>query len=172
MENQFEGSAIWIFPDHFDVDLIIGVQNVRENDIDKLVPICMNTFEQDFVSKVKPGDIFVGGRNFGYGHAHPQAMAAVRKTGINIVLAESFAPGFFRGELGNGMMLLQVPGIANGAKRFDRLRVEFNTGLVHNLTQKTTINGIPPSPMAVRLASNKGYLGFLQEELKKGHCGL
>ncbi|MDR1587532.1 MAG: hypothetical protein LBS57_08765 [Treponema sp.] len=167
MEGRCEGSAAWIFPDHFDVDLIIGIQNVRENDIGKLVPVCMSAYEPGFSDKVKPGDIFIGGRNFGYGHAHPQAMAAVRKLGINIVLAESFAPCFFRGEIGNGMMLLQAPGIARAVKRFDRLSVEFNSGIVRNLTQGATIKGVPPSPMAVRLVSNKGYLGFLREELKK-----
>ncbi len=167
MGLSYEGSVAWVFPDHFDVDLIIGVQNVRENDIDKLVPVCMKAYDPDFADRIKPGDILVGGRNFAYGHAHPQAMATVRRLGINVILAESFAPGFFRGESGNGMVLLRVPGITGLVNRFDKLTVEFDQGIVYNRTKGTTIFGIPPSQISLDLAENKGYLGFLKRELKK-----
>jgi len=125
MSNNYEGSVAWVFPDHYDVDLIIGIQNIREKDIDKIVPFCMSMYEPDFLDKVNPGDIFVAGRNFGYGHAHPQAMATVRKVGVNVVLAESFAPGFFRAEIGIGMALLTVLGITGAVCRFDWLFVLF-----------------------------------------------
>ena len=166
MSNYYEGSAAWVFPDHFDVDLIIGIQNVRENDIDKIVPYCMNAFELDFRDKANPGDMLIAGRNYGYGHAHPQAMATVRKLGINIVLAESFAPGFFRAEIGNGMVLLTVPDITKHVSRFDKLQVDFSTGTVTNITQNSIIKGIPPSPMAQSLVACKGYRQFLLNELE------
>ena len=127
----------------------------------------MDAFESDFREKVEPGDIFVAGRNFGYGHAHPQAMATVRKIGVNIVLAESFAPGFYRAEIGNGMVLLTVPDITKSAARFDRLLVDFETGVIENKTQGIIINGIPPGPMAKSLVRSKGYRQFLLNELEK-----
>jgi 3-isopropylmalate/(R)-2-methylmalate dehydratase small subunit len=167
MDFIFEGSAAWVFPDHFDIDLIIGVQNVRENDIEKLVPVCMKAYDPNFVNRVKPGDILVGGRNFAYGHAHPQVMAVLRKIGINIVLAESFAPGFFRGETGNGMVLMKVPEITRFVDRFDKLRVEFDKGIVCNKTKGINIIGIPPNPISLELVKNKGYLGFLKKELER-----
>jgi len=167
MSDIFEGTVVWVFPDHFDVDLIIGIQNVRENDIDKIVPFCMSAYEPDWNAKVKPGDIIVAGRNFGYGHAHPQAMATMRKTGVNVVLAESFAPGFFRAEIGNGMVLLTVPGITGFTRRFDRLSVDFDSGMIRNLSQDATITGLAPGPMARSLVKGKGYRQFLLDEIGK-----
>lgn len=166
-DSVFEGNVAWVFPDHFDVDLIIGVQNVRGNDIDSLVPVCMNAYEENFAASVTPGDIFVGGRNFAYGHAHPQSMMTVRRTGINVILAESFAPAFYRGELNNGMALLQVPGITKKASRHDRLRVEFVKGLVHNVTTGETIQGVAPSPIAVELVEGGGYRSFILKRLEE-----
>jgi len=166
MNFNYEGSVAYIYPDHFDVDMLIGIQNVKESDYSKLIPICMKDYDPDFAEKIKPGDILVGGRNFGYGHAHPQSIGTIRKMGINIVLAESFAPGFFRGELGNGMVLLQVPGITENVDRFDRLEVEYDKGLVRNVTKGTSLQGVVPSPIALELLQAGGSIGLIKKELK------
>jgi len=167
MDLSALGNVAYVFPDHFDVDLIIGVQNVRENDLEKLVPLCMKGFDDDFLKNAKAGDIFIGGRNFGYGHAHPQSMGTIRKVGINVVLAESFAPGFYRGELINGMYLLKVPGITEKAKKSDLLKVDFHEGIVTNITQGTTIQGVKPSPIVIELVQNKGNIGLIKRRIEE-----
>jgi len=165
MSAIFEGNAAWVFPDDFDVDLIIGMQNTRERDISKLVPIAMNMYEEGFADKVSKGDILVAGRNFGYGHAHPQCMETIRQIGINTIVAESFAPGFYRSEVGNGMALLFVPGISKKVSRGDRLRVEYDSGAVLNLTTGETIQGNRPGEVILDLYRNGGSNGFLKEKL-------
>ena len=166
MSLIFEGNVAWVFPDHFDVDLIIGMQNTRERDISKLVPIAMSMYEEGFAGKVKEGDLLVAGRNFGYGHAHPQCMETIRQIGVNTIVAESFAPGFYRSEVGNGMAFLVVPGISKKASRGDRLRVDYETGLVSNLTTGETIQGNRPGDVILDLYRNGGSNGFLKEKLK------
>ena len=165
MNMVLEGNVAWVFPDHFDVDFIIGMKNTRENDISKLIPIAMGEFEDGFADSVNPGDIFVGGRNFGYGHAHRQCMETIRQIGINTVIAESFAPGFFRGEAGNGMALLSAPEITQKASRGDRLRVDFENGIVENLTTKETIIAKKPSGIILDLYKSGGNVGFLKKQL-------
>ena len=167
MDLKFRGSVAWVFPDHFDVDLMIGIQNVRESDVRKLADIFMTAYEMDFVSKINTGDMLVGGRNFGYGHAHPQVMATLRYLGIHIIIAESFAPGFFRGETNNGMVLMRVPGIRSITNRFDDLRVDYIQAEVVNFSQNWKTTGIKPSDMSIRLLQSGGYKGFLNEELAK-----
>ena len=161
----YEGNVAWVYPDHFDVDLIIGMQNTRERDISKLVPICMSAYEEGFSEKVSEGDFLVAGRNFGYGHAHNQVAQALRMMGINTLVAESFAPGFFRAEVGNGMALLAVPGITEKVNRNDRLKVDFVNGIVENLTSGETIQGTKPGDVIIDLVRNGGNNGFLKEKL-------
>jgi 3-isopropylmalate/(R)-2-methylmalate dehydratase small subunit len=165
MNMIFEGNVAWVYPDHFDVDLIIGMQNTRENDISKLIPIAMNAFEKGFSKKVALGDFLVGGRNFGYGHAHRQCMETIRQIGINTILAESFAPGFFRAEVGNGMALLVVPEISKKAARGNHLIVDFENGAVRNETTGETIAGDKPRGVIVDLVRNGGNSGFLKEKI-------
>ena len=96
------GRVAWIFGDDFDIDLLIGVENIKCYDSDLLLSKLMNSYEENFVSKVRPGEFLVAGRNFGYGHPHYPPMVAMRSAGVAGVIAESFAPGFWRGETYNG----------------------------------------------------------------------
>jgi 3-isopropylmalate/(R)-2-methylmalate dehydratase small subunit len=166
MDLMQNGRVAWIFSDHFDVDLIIGMQNVRENDISKLIPICMSAFTEGFSEKTEPGDILVAGRNFGYGHAHRQCMETIRRIGINTILAESFAPGFFRGEVSNGMMLLKVPHITSKVSIHDELSINFAAGIVKNITANEVIFGEKPAEVIIRLVETGGNSGFLKQKLR------
>ena len=165
MSMIYEGRVAWIFPDHFDVDMIIGMENTRERDISKLIPIAMSIYEEGFAEKVTKGDFLVAGRNFGYGHAHRQCMETIRQIGINTVIAESFAPGFFRAEVGNGMALLSASGITEKTSRGDSLKVDFETGVVLNLTTGETIEGNRPGEVILDLVRLGGNSGFLKEKL-------
>ena len=104
---------------------------------------------------------------FGYGHPHFQGMAAMRKLGLWCILAESFAPAFFRSEIVSGMALLTVPGITERVKRFDRVRVEVEQGLVHNLNSGDVIKGVKPSSIILDLINNRGMIGFIKAELAR-----
>lgn len=168
MTFEYKGQVAWIFPDHYDVDQIVGIQNIRETDLDKLMPLCMADYETDFLSKVKEGDILVAGKNFGYGHPHFQAMALMRKIGIWAVLAESFAPTFYRSEVANAMALLVVPDITSKVKRFDSLKVIFDEGTVYNEKSDTSINGVAPPEMVLGYIKHNGIIGFIKDQLKTG----
>jgi 3-isopropylmalate/(R)-2-methylmalate dehydratase small subunit len=105
----------------------------------------------------------VAGKNFGYGHAHRQCMETIRQIGINTVLAESFAPGFFRAEVGNGMALLVVPDITKKVSPGDHLRADLESGLVTDVTTGESIPGAKPGGMILDLYRCGGNSGFLRK---------
>ncbi len=74
--------------------------------------------------------LLVGASNFGYGHPHYPAMKAMRHLGIAGVVAESFSPGFFRGEMAMGFPLITCPGILAAAARGDAIAVDWAAGVV------------------------------------------
>jgi len=47
------------------------------------------------------------------------------------VVAESFSPGFFRGEISMGFPLVTCPGILGAAQRGDAIEVDWAAGQVH-----------------------------------------
>jgi 3-isopropylmalate/(R)-2-methylmalate dehydratase small subunit len=161
VESVFNGRVAWVFGDDFDIDLVIGVENIKYYDAAQLISVCMKAFDDRFVDEVRPGDMIVGGRNFGYGHPHYPAMIAMRNAGIVAVLAESYAPGFWRGELYQGMPLITVPGISAAVQRWDRLEVDWKTATVRNERTGLVTHGTPPSAHAIDVIEAGGGLNLL-----------
>jgi 3-isopropylmalate/(R)-2-methylmalate dehydratase small subunit len=112
----------------------------------------MSDYATDFASTVRKGDVLIGGHNFGYGHPHYPAMRAMRHLGITCVIAESFSPGFFRGEMSMGFPLVTCPGIGAAVTRGDELEVNWDTDAVSNMR---TGQKLPLEPFS---ASERGML--------------
>ena len=104
------GRVAWVFTEeNFDVDQIVGVKNIKITDVAELAKIAMHAYDPAFAADVRPGDVVVGAGNFGYGHPHYPPLRALRHLGISAVIAESFSPGFWRGEISMGMPLIACP---------------------------------------------------------------
>lgn len=132
--RNMHGRVAWVFDeDDFDIDLIIGVANIKITDLIELAALAMADRAPGFAASVERGDLLVGGRNFGYGHPHYPAMRAMRHLGIAGVIAESFSPGFFRGEISMGFPLVTCPGIVAAVQRGDEVEVDWGSQRVRLL---------------------------------------
>ncbi|GAA2862999.1 3-isopropylmalate dehydratase small subunit [Pseudonocardia halophobica] len=161
--DLIEGRVAWVFGDDFDIDLVIGVENIKSYDAEFLRSKVMQAYDPTFADRVRPGDVIVGGRNFGYGHPHYPPMVALRDLGIAAVLAESFSPGFWRGETYNGMPLLTVPGITDAVTTGDDVSVDWRKAAV-TLADGARLHGTPPSDRVVRVIEAGGSLKLLLAE--------
>lgn len=160
------GRVAWIFSqENFDVDQIVGVKNIKITDIDELAALAMQPFDPDFSKQVQPGDVLVGGANFGYGHPHYPPMMAMRKLGVAGVIAESFAPGFFRGETSMGFPLLTCPGILKAVSRWDVLSVDWESNVVSNKTSAKNFPFTPFEKADRALLEHGGLIEFLKLDL-------
>ena len=160
------GRVAWVFGDHFDVDDIVGVENIRTFDLDILSRACMAEFAPRFVEEVRPGDFLVAGRNLGFGHPHDQPMLVMRHLGIGTILAESFAPTFARSETFNGMRLLAVPGIRGAVERGDALEVDWEDATVRVQRTGQVLRGEPPSARAVAIVNSGGGPSLLHRQME------
>lgn len=160
--DLIRGRVAWVFGDDFDIDLVIGVENIKSYDADFLRGKVMRAYDPEFADRVRPGDVIVGGRNFGYGHPHYPPMVALRDLGIAAVLAESFSPGFWRGETYNGMPLLTVPGIGSAVGTGDPVEVDWRRAEVR--LDGAELHGEPPSDRVRRVIEAGGSLKLLLAE--------
>jgi 3-isopropylmalate/(R)-2-methylmalate dehydratase small subunit len=114
----------WVWPDDVNTDIIIPFRfKARTNDPVEMAKYAMYGFDPEFYKKVKPGDLFVAGRNFGGGSSREQAPVAIKYSGIAAVVAESFARIFYRNSFAIGLPALEVPGITKQVKQFDEIVV-------------------------------------------------
>ena len=163
LPEVMQGRVAWIFGEDFDIDLMIGVENIKYTDPEHLHRVVMKEYDPDFTEHVRPGDWLVGGRNFGYGHPHYVAMTAMRNEGIVGVIAESFSPGFWRGEIANGMPLLTVPGISKAVARWDDIAVHWRTSTVRLANGKELV-GSPLNARAIAMLEAGGRYNLILAE--------
>ena len=167
LEN-LRGRVAWIFEDEdFDVDQIVGVKNIKIKDPAELGKLALRAEDPKFAAKVKPGDLLVGNQNFGYGHPHYPPMIGMRHLGIAGVLAESFSPGYWRGEIAMGFPQAACPGITKAVSRWDEIEIDWAANEVQNHT-KNIILPIEPLSDGDRLMLEAGGLvGYLHARDKQ-----
>ncbi|NKI15938.1 3-isopropylmalate dehydratase [Spongiibacter sp. KMU-166] len=161
--ESLKGRAAYVFGDNYDIDLIIGIENISISDTDKIVDVLMYKYDSEFKSNINVGDILVGGKNFGYGHPHPQAMVGMRAVGIDVIVAESYAFPFYRSELASGMKLLECADISTNVSRWDELDIDVHQGLLRNITQGTEFKLKEVTPIALDMMTAGGVEGYLKK---------
>lgn len=160
--NNLRGRVAWIFEERdFDVDDIVGVANIKIKDPVKLAEVAMKDFDPDFADNVQAGDILVGGENFGYGHPHYPPMIAMRQLGLAGVVAESFSPGYWRGEIAMGFPQAACPGILGAVSRWDEVEVDWDACAFRNLTTGASLPIEPLSEGDRMMLSHGGLIGYL-----------
>lgn len=157
------GKVAWVFGDDFDIDLVVGVSNIKSYDPVHLRSVCMTAYDSSFVDRVGQGDIIVGGRNFGYGHPHYPPMVALRNCGIAAIVAESFSPGFWRGETFNGMPLIAVPGISTAIATGDAVTLDWRAATLRTVGG-LELDGTRPNARTVQVIEAGGSYELLLEE--------
>ena len=167
--KNLQGRVAWVFDeDNYDIDLIIGIKNIKLSDLEELASVAMAHYDAGFRAAVQPGDVLVAGHNFGYGHPHYPAMKAMRHMGITGVIAESFSPGFYCGEISMGFPLVTCPGIRAAVQRWDTVQVDWDAGTVRNLSRGGAALAVEPLASADRgMLESGGLNGWLKARLRK-----
>lgn len=161
--DNLRGRVAFIFDEiDFDVDQIIGVKNIKITDINELADVAMQSYDPDFKSKVRKGDLLVGNANFGYGHPHYPPMRAMRHLGIAGMIAESFSPGYWRGEISMGFPQVSCPGILGLVKRWDEIEVDWTAGEIRNHTSGRSIRFEPLSLSDRQMLEAGGLVEYLK----------
>jgi 3-isopropylmalate/(R)-2-methylmalate dehydratase small subunit len=162
--TNLRGRVAFIFDEiDFDVDQIVGVKNIKITDIDELAAAAMQSYDPTFAKEVRKGDIIVGNQNFGYGHPHYPPMRAMRHLGIAGVIAESFSPGYWRGEISMGFPQVSCPGILGLVKRWDEVEVDWDAGEVRNLTSGKSLRFEPLALADYRMLEAGGLVPYLKQ---------
>jgi len=161
--KNLRGRVAFIFDEiDFDVDQIIGVKNIKITDIEELAGVAMQSYDAEFKSKVRKGDLLVGNVNFGYGHPHYPPMRAMRHLGITGMIAESFSPGYWRGEISMGFPQVSCPGILGLVERWDDIEVDWTAGVVRNHTKGRTLAFEPLSRADRQMLEAGGLVEYLK----------
>ncbi|MDR3296335.1 MAG: 3-isopropylmalate dehydratase small subunit [Clostridiales Family XIII bacterium] len=156
---------VFKYGSNVDTDVIIPARYLVTSDPAELAKHCMEDIDQDFTSRVKPGDIIVAGRNFGCGSSREHAPVAIKGAGVACVIAPSYGRIFYRNSFNMGMPILESGEAAEKISDGDEVEVEFATGLIRNVTTGESYQAEPFPPFISRLIESGGLVNYVKEGL-------
>lgn len=151
-----------VFGDDVNTDYIISSRRKRETiDETQLRNFLLEGIDPAFAASVQPGDIIVGGRNFGCGSAMEVAVTVIQAAGIHAVVARSFARSFYRNAMNNGLVAVEceTSSIVEG----DRLIVTLDDAKVNVRTGDLQLQAAPIPALMRRILESGGLVAFLRD---------
>lgn len=154
--------VVFKYPDNVDTDVIIPARYLNSQDAKELAMHCMEDIDTEFVKKVKPGDIMVGGWNFGCGSSREHAPLVIKTCGTGCVIAKSFARIFYRNAINIGLPILECEAASDGIEAGDEVAVNFDTGVITNITKNETYQAEPFPPFIQEIIQKGGLMAGLK----------
>ena len=153
---------VFKYGDNVDTDVIIPARYLNNTSPEELAKHCMEDIDPEFIQKVRPGDIMVGGANFGCGSSREHAPIAIRASGARCVIAASFARIFYRNAINIGFPILECPEAAAAIQSGDTVSVDFATGRIHDETTGQTFQAVAFPAFINNIIEKGGLLSYLK----------
>lgn len=157
---------VFKYGDNVDTDVIIPARYLNTSDPKELASHCMEDIDLNFANNVKPGDIIVANKNFGCGSSREHALIAIKESGISCVIASTFARIFYRNAINIGLPILECDEAVKYIEAGDELEVNFDTGVIKNLTKDEEYQGEAFPEFMQNIINNNGLIGYIKNKNK------
>lgn len=149
------------YGDHIDTDVIIPARYLNTQVHKELAAHCMEDIDKEFIKKVKKGDIIVADKNFGCGSSREHAPIAIKAAGVSCVIAETFARIFYRNAINIGLPIIECPEASKGIEAGDQVEVDFDSGVITNVTKGTSFQGQAFPEFMQRIIASEGLINYI-----------
>jgi 3-isopropylmalate/(R)-2-methylmalate dehydratase small subunit len=124
----------------------------------------MEDIDKDFVKNVSVGDIIVANKNFGCGSSREHAPISIKAAGVSCVIAETFARIFYRNAINIGLPIVECPEAAQAISAGDEVEVNFDTGVITDVTNGQTFRGQAFPPFMQKLIDCEGLVNYINSK--------
>ena len=155
---------VFKYGDNVDTDVIIPARYLNSSDPKELALHCMEDIDKDFVKNVKAGDIMVANKNFGCGSSREHAPISIKAAGVCCVIAETFARIFYRNAINIGLPIIECPQAAKEIEAGDEVEVNFDTGVITDVTKGTSYQGQAFPPFMQKIIDCEGLVNYINQK--------
>lgn len=155
---------VFKYGDNVDTDVIIPARYLNSSNPKELAEHCMEDIDKDFVSNVQTGDIIVADKNFGCGSSREHAPIAIKATGVSCVIAKTFARIFYRNAINIGLPIIECEEAAGDIKAGDIVNVNFDTGVITNVTTAKTYQGQAFPEFMQKIIDSEGLVNYINNK--------
>ncbi len=165
MKELLEG-RVWCLGDELDTDQLIAGKYLTIIDPAELKKHVLENVDPRFSREARPGDILIGGENFGCGSSREHAPQALKAVGLAAVVANSFARIFYRNSINIGLPAIEVPGVRSLFRPEDIARIDLPGGRIQNVTtgEETRFPPLPDHILGILRAG--GLVEKVRQELR------
>ena len=153
---------VFKYGDNVDTDVIIPARYLNTSDPKELALHCMEDIDLNFSKEVQKGDIIVANKNFGCGSSREHAPIAIKESGVSCVIASTFARIFYRNAINIGLPILECDQAVKSIEAGDKLEVNFDTGVITNLTKNEKYQGEAFPEFMQRIINSNGLIGYIK----------
>ena len=153
--------TVFKYGDNVDTDVIIPARYLNVSEPSELAAHCMEDIDQEFIHKVKKGDIIVANKNFGCGSSRKHAPIAIKAAGVSCVIAETFARIFYRNSINIGLPIIECPEAAKNIEAGDQVEIDFDSGMIYNRTKGTEFKGQAFPEFMQKIIAAEGLINYI-----------
>ncbi len=153
---------IWKFGDNINTDLILPNVAFYLTPEEQLKYV-FRANRPGWVDLVRPGDILIGGKNFGMGSSRPAARN-LKNLGLACLVAESINGLFYRNCVNFAFPAMECAGIEGLLAEGETAEVDFESGIVGNLTTGEARTGKTIPPQLLKIVAAGGIFSLLEQE--------
>ncbi|MGQ0600204.1 MAG: LeuD/DmdB family oxidoreductase small subunit [Anaerolineales bacterium] len=166
IQNQKSKIAgkVWKYGDGVNTDVIFpGKYTYTLREPEEIAAHALEDLDPNFTQHAQPGDIIVGGRNWGNGSSREQAVTCLKYRGIAAVVAKSFARIYFRNGINQGLLLITCPEAVDTAQMGDALEIDLPQSVIRVRGRDYLFP--PLSPTALGMIEAGGLIAHVRRKL-------
>jgi 3-isopropylmalate/(R)-2-methylmalate dehydratase small subunit len=155
---------VWKYGDDVNTDVIFpGKYTYTIKERSEMAKVALEDLDPEFTKNAQPGDIIVGGKNWGCGSSREQAVSCLKERGIGAIIAKGFARIYYRNCLNEGLPIVVSPQAVDAINAGEEVTVDFDAGKV--ITSKGEF-AFPPYPDFVKgLIEDGGLIPHVRKSL-------
>ena len=155
-------ARVWKFPDNINTDLILPNVAFYLTPQEQIQYI-FKANRPGWVELVRPGDILIGGRNFGMGSSRPAARN-LKNLGLACLVAHSINGLFYRNAVNFAFPAMECEGVQDLFEEGDQAEIDFASGSVTNVSRGKSRAGRTIPGELLRIVEAGGIFPLLERE--------
>jgi 3-isopropylmalate/(R)-2-methylmalate dehydratase small subunit len=155
---------VWKYGDSVNTDVIFpGKYTYTVSDPAEMAQYAMEDLDPRFAQGVRPGDIVVGGINFGCGSSREQAVTCLKMAEVGAIIAKSFGRIYYRNCINNALPAILCPKAVDAIQNGEEIEIDLEGGEIHCAAGAFDF---PPLPeMAMELMAAGGLIPYTRKKL-------
>ena len=155
-------ARVWKFGDNINTDLILPNVAFYLTPQEQLRYV-FRANRPGWVDEMKPGDILIGGKNFGMGSSRPAARN-LKNLGLACLVAHSINGLFYRNAVNFAFPAMECEGVEALFDEGDTAEIDFESGAVKNVTSGKALTGRTIPPQLLKIVDAGGIFPLLESE--------